>query len=245
MNVWYSIQMRRIHQDILHGEPQAVSARLLGITQAMIKRINSASRSNSILTPGKKRKTFCRVQSQIDDFDKDWLRRKISSFYKQGQIPLLENVYQSFMTYKTDGQDLSPEVSRVCLPFPVLGNRSTISGGYATNHTLQPGTFLRSNSTTPSTSGSSPTRQVASTSTTTDPPPVFHMSRKTFRKFLKTEMNFKYGKVETRAVICQRDDILKMRGKFLRDVRANEASPVPKKLSYIDETWIGNTFLFK
>jgi len=60
---------------------------------------------------------------------------------------------------------------------------------------------------------------------------------KTFKRFVKL-LGYKYGKIDTRASIIQRPDIVQWRGRYLRRLRENSASEKPKKLIYLDETWI-------
>jgi len=66
---------------------------------------------------------------------------------------------------------------------------------------------------------------------------TFTCCLKTFKKFVKL-LGYKYGKIDTRASIIQRPDIVQWRGRYLRRLRENAASENPKKIIYSDETWI-------
>jgi hypothetical protein len=69
------------------------------------------------------------------------------------------------------------------------------------------------------------------------PGPKFTCSEKTFRKFLHI-MGFKYGRVSGRDGIVQRPDIVNLRGRFLGELRKNEALDKPLPLVYLDETCV-------
>jgi hypothetical protein len=71
----------------------------------------------------------------------------------------------------------------------------------------------------------------------TSAPEKFSCVYRTFRKVLNI-MGFKYGVVNKRAGILQRDDIVTWRGKYLRMLRRNDAAEEPREVVYIDETWI-------
>ncbi|XP_035712796.1 uncharacterized protein LOC110856211 isoform X2 [Folsomia candida] len=68
-------------------------------------------------------------------------------------------------------------------------------------------------------------------------PDIFHCSKNTFHRVLHL-MGFTNGVIDKRAGISQREDIVIWRGKYLRELRRNEAAEKPFKIVYIDETWV-------
>lgn len=66
-------------------------------------------------------------------------------------------------------------------------------------------------------------------------PDIFHCSKNTFHRVLHL-MGFTNGVIDKRAGISQREDIVIWRGKYLRELRRNEAAEKPFKIVYIDET---------
>jgi hypothetical protein len=65
-----------------------------------------------------------------------------------------------------------------------------------------------------------------------EPDPVFTCSKQTFRKYVKI-LGYKYGKIDGRAAVIQRPEIVQWRGHYLRKLRTNRNDPNPKKLVYL------------
>jgi len=55
---------------------------------------------------------------------------------------------------------------------------------------------------------------------------------KSFKRFVKL-LGYTYAKIDTRAGIIQRPDIVEWRGRYLRHLRENAAKETPKKLIYL------------
>jgi hypothetical protein len=68
------------------------------------------------------------------------------------------------------------------------------------------------------------------------PDPEFSISKATFSIVLR-KMGFKYGRIDTRAVVLQKPDIVSWRGRYLKRLRRNEAATGPEKVNviYLDE----------
>jgi hypothetical protein len=66
---------------------------------------------------------------------------------------------------------------------------------------------------------------------------AFRCSPKTLRRILRS-VGFKFGKIDLRSVILQRNDIVAKREEYLRIMRSNRNSPNPKPIVWTDETWI-------
>jgi len=60
------------------------------------------------------------------------------------------------------------------------------------------------------------------------------MLKKTFHRLLKI-MGYCFRKIDNRQAVLQREDLTKWRGRYLKRLRDNEKTAVPKKLVYIDE----------
>jgi hypothetical protein len=61
-------------------------------------------------------------------------------------------------------------------------------------------------------------------------------SLNTFRRILH-QLGYKFKKINLRAGIIQRPDIVEWRGYFIRELKRNRELPVPLEVYYIDETW--------
>lgn len=73
----------------------------------------------------------------------------------------------------------------------------------------------------------------------TEAEPGFKCGHQTFSRILH-RIGFKYGKINQRAVLIQREDNTMTRGKYLKRIRKNDAAPPNEKMNvaFIDETWI-------
>jgi hypothetical protein len=188
LNVWHSVQVAATDPSFLDGPPKETAAKMLGITERTITRINERWRKNAIMTPGKNRKRICPAQAMIDSFDQDKIRTIISDYYKKGKPPLLEHIYNDFLLCK------------------------------AASNSVQEALFERHGDLV------------------SPPDPDFSISKATFSIVLR-KMGFKYGRIDTRAIVLQKPDIVSWRGRYLKRLKKNEAATGPNKLNviYLDE----------
>ncbi|XP_035707552.1 uncharacterized protein LOC118435498 isoform X2 [Folsomia candida] len=73
--------------------------------------------------------------------------------------------------------------------------------------------------------------------TSSEPITRFKCSLYTFKKLMH-KIAYKFGTVDLRVAILQREDIIRWRGRFLKRLRENERDPNKKKIIYTDETWV-------